>query len=594
MSREFVSRFSPRLCCAVLFLCPLFLLGCGGEDDFFQRREAVKFTQLVDEYIDGYLQANPVLATEMGIHQYDDAIGPVNRDQIFGERKRLQDALQELNRIEVRFLSQDDKFDYQILDYHIQSQLANFDKIGYWARDPGYYDDLICRGIDSLLHHGTAPVETRLRSIIAREEQIPAVLEASRDIIDNIPRVLARIATDQFDSSLTYFREYLPQAFEGVQDAALLEEFQAANDGVIAAYEDYLEFLNDEVVGNLQYRYADFFLGKRNIEEKLLYDDFLEMSFDDILAYGHSELERHQESLLQTAMEIDDQGDLAAILRDESNEGLSADQLFVTMEEAFEGARQFVADHDLVTLPSDQGPKPLEMSSFLRPLRLVSLSVPGFQETTAADAYLQLNLPDSGSNTRAIEAHMRSYNSSAVPLIAIHQSFPGRYLHALRRKDSPTKIRQVLQAPWTSEGWALYAEGMMLEEGYLEGDLRVQLERQRRQATAMARLVAGMNLHTLQMNFEEAVEFLMEEAYLDSAAAEREARRAVRKPMSVVAGIRQRAIAQLRADAEAQGVGLKDFHDRLLTEGLPPGIHSLRTWSKPELRPPRTQSSSSR
>ena len=590
MSREFL-RVSPGLCCAVLFLCPLLLLGCGGEDDFFERREAARFAELVDGYIEGYLQGNPVLATELGNHQYDDVIGPVNRDQIFAERKRLQDTLLALNQIDVRFLSQDDKFDYQILDYHVQSQLSDFDKIGYWARDPGYYDDLICRGIDSLLHHGTAPIETRLRSIIAREEQVPAALEASRDIIDNIPRVLARIATDQFESSLTYFRDYLPQALEGVGDAALLEEFQTANDAVIAAYEEYLEFLDDEVVGNLQYRYTDFFLGTRNIQEKLLYDDFLEMSFAEILEYGESELARHQESMLQTAMEIDDQGDLAAILGDATNEG-SADELFATVEEALESARQFVADRALLTLPAGQGPMPQEMSSFLRPLHLVSLSVPGLQETTAADAYLQLNLPDSAANRSSIQEHMRSYNSSAISLIAIHQSVPGRYLHTQRRKDNPSKIRQVLQAPWSSDGWALYAEGMMLDEGYLEGDLRIQLERQRRQATAMARLVAGMNLHTLKMNFEEAVDFLMEEAYLDRAAAEREARRAVRRPMSVVAGLRQRAIEQLRADAQAEGVSLKDFHDRMLGEGLPVGIHSLTTWSKPELRPTRTPATS--
>ena len=587
MSRDFLARVSPGLCRAVLLLCPLLLLGCGGEDDFFERREAARFTQLVDEYIEGYLQANPVLATELGNHQYDDVIGPVNRDQIFGERKRLQDTLQALKQIDVRFLSQDDKFDYQILDYHVQSELSDFDKIGYWARDPGYYDDLICRGIDSLLHHGTAPIETRLRSIIAREEQVPAALEAARDIIDNIPRVLARIATDQFESSLTYFRDYLPQALEGVEDAALLEEFQTANDAVIAAYEEYLEFLEDEVVGNLQYRYTDFFLGTRNIEEKLLYDDFLEMSFAEILEYGQSELERHQASMLQTAMEIDDQGDLAAILRDATNE-VPADELFATVEEALESARQFVADRALLTLPAGQGPKPLEMSSFLRPLRLVSLSVPGFLESGAADAYLQLNLPDSGANRRSIEEHMRSYNSSAVSLIAIRQSFPGRYLHALRRKDSPSKIRQLLQAPWYSDGWALYAEGMTLDEGYLEGDPRIQLERQWRQATAMARLVVGMNLHTLKMNLQEAIDFLMEEAYLDPAAAEREARRAVRRPMSVVSGLRQRAIEQLRADAQAEGVSLKDFHDRLLGEGLPVGINSLTTWSRPELKPPRT------
>jgi len=219
-----------------VLLCPLLVSGCGGEDDFFQRRETAKFAGLVDEYFDGYFAANPVVATEMGIHEFDDVIGPADRDQIFGERRRLQDTLQALKRIEAKFLSQEDKFDYQILDYHIQSSLVDTDMIGYWARDPGYYDELICRGIDALLHSSFAPLETRLKSIIAREQQVPAVLEGARDIIETVPRVLARIAVNQFEFTLTYFRDYLPRALESVQDPALLDEFQVANDAVIAAY----------------------------------------------------------------------------------------------------------------------------------------------------------------------------------------------------------------------------------------------------------------------------------------------------------------------------------------------------------------------
>ncbi len=595
MSNAFLSRFFPVVCRTVVLICPLLVSGCGGEDDFFQRRETAKFAGLVDEYFDGYFAANPVVATEMGIHEFDDMIGPVDRDQIFGERRRLQDTLQALKRIEAKFLSQEDKFDYQILDYHVQSSLVDTDMIGYWARDPGYYDELICRGIDALLHSSFAPLETRLKSIIAREQQVPAVLEGARDIIETVPRVLARIAVDQFESTLTYFRDYLPRALEGVEDPALLDEFQVANDAVIAAYEDYLKFLNEEVLGDPDYRFLDFYLGRKNFEDKLLYQEALEMSFNDMLEYGQIELEGSRDAMVQAAKEIDPDKEVQEILREMSREGPATGELFVAFEEAIVNARQFVSDRGLLAVfPTGEGPRPREMASFLWPSFLVSLDVPGLMEPDGIDAYVQLSVPSSGSNPSQVTEHMGSYNSAALTLMAAHQGFPGLYVHAVRRRESPTRIRQILQAPSFQEGWALYAEGMMVEEGYSNDDPRVQLERWRRRAASTARLVAGLNIHTLKMSFQEAVEFVMEEAYLDRPAAEREVRLAVRKPLSVASVLSQRVIVQLKTDALAQGVTLRDFHEGLLADGLPPGIRSLRTWSRPELRPPRTPASSSR
>ena len=281
MSTGFLS-----LCRAVLCLCPILLLGCGGEDDFFEQREAARFEQLVDEYFEGYFQNNPVRATEMGLHQYDDAIGPIDRDQIFGERSRLQEQLLALKKIDVRFLSQDDKFDYQILDYHIQGSLLQSNRVAYWARDHGYYDELICRSIDALIQDESLPLETRVRSIIARENLVPAILEGARDIVEIANINLAEIAVDQFESSLIYFQEFLPRAVEGLEDPALLAEFVAANDGVIAAYEDHLTFLRQDVLPDADIR--PLLMGRQVFEEKVLFEEITQVSFDDLLASGEA------------------------------------------------------------------------------------------------------------------------------------------------------------------------------------------------------------------------------------------------------------------------------------------------------------------
>ncbi len=579
MSTRFLS-----LCRAVLCLCPILLLGCGGEDDFFQQREAARFAQFVDEYFEGYFQNNPVLATEMGLHQYDDAIGPIDRDQIFGERSRLQEQLLALKKIDVRFLSQDDKFDYQILDYHIQGSLLQSNRVAYWARDHGYYDELICRSIDALIQDESLPLETRVRSIIARENLVPAILEGARDIVEIANINLAEIAVDQFESSLIYFQEFLPRAVEGLEDPALLAEFVAANDGVIAAYEDHLTFLRQDVLPDADIR--PLLMGRQVFEEKVLFEEITQVSFDDLLASGEAELTRRQEALLQAANEIDDQGDLRAILGELANDRPADDGLFAAMEQAMDRAAQFISDQGLLTSPPGMAAKPREMPSYLRPVMLVSLSTPGLEEARPLDAYLRLSVPEAGWSQSQVDQLMRSYSSSALQMMAIHDGVPGRYALASRAKENPSKIRRFLQGSSFGDGWALYVEEMMLDQGFLDNDPSLRFEQQLRAVTAMARQVAGMKLHVAQLSFDEAVEFLMEEAYLEQPVAESEVRRAIRKPMSVLGSMARLTIVQLRDDAEEQGVSLKDFHDQLLRDSLPPGVHTLRVWSRPELRPP--------
>ena len=584
MSIAYLFRPFLRLSLAVVFMAVV-LSGCGGGGggDFFEVRENTKFEKAVDEYIAGYAQANPVEATAAGIHDYDAEIGLYSSQQIFEERRRLNSALESLDSVLVRFLYPDNKMDYQILDYHIRGQLVDLEDIGLWARDPAYYDNLITRGIDKLIQHDFAPFDQRLRAVIARLEKVPDVFQAAQENISYPPRVLVEISIEQLNSSLSYFRETLPAMIESVEDSALAEDFNAANETAVAAYEDFIKFLRDVDFS----RSSPFYIGRTIFESKLLYSELIEIPFNDLLGFGEAQLEKSQQMLADKAKEIDADKDVEAVLADLYGDSPDPENILTSMAEAIETARQFVADRDLVTLPAAGSLSPQAMPPFQYTARLVGLEMPGAMESSLADSYLRVYLPGSDWRRRDREAHMRSLNLAALQLMAVHQAFPGRYVHSMGVRQNASKVRRIAQLRSFSDGWARYAEGLMVEEGYRQDDPRVALEQMRLTVTAMARLVATMRLHTNDLSYFDVVDFLEEEGHLEAAEAEREAGRALRDPMAALAGLGKLLITRMRDEATQGGVSLKDFHDRLLRDALPPGIHSLGTWSKPELRPDR-------
>jgi uncharacterized protein (DUF885 family) len=206
------------------------------------------FAKLVDGYFALHFQYHPTMATAAGFHQYDPQLEDYSRAAVDGEAGQLKALEARLERVDAGRLPLQDRDDLALLESTIQSRLLDLESIAMWRKDPDLCTSGVTYSIYVIIKRNFAPAEARLRSVIARERQIPAALEAARRNLENPPRIYTEIALEQLPGAIEFFRKDVPPAFQPVRDAKLLKEFQAANAAVVSALEKYQAFVRDDLL----------------------------------------------------------------------------------------------------------------------------------------------------------------------------------------------------------------------------------------------------------------------------------------------------------------------------------------------------------
>ena len=168
------------------------------------------------------------------------------------------------------------------------------------------------------------------------------------------------------------------------------------------------------------------------------------------------------------------------------------------------------------------------------------------------------------------DEHLRAFNSPVMKVITIHEAYPGHYVQFLNAKQFPTKTRKVLYCSSNVEGWAHYAEQMMIEEGFGAGDPKIRLAQLQEALLRDARYVVGIKLHTAGWTVEQGARFFQEKAFQEPANAYEEARRGAYNPTYLYYTLGKLQIYKLREDyraAKAANYNLKDFHDEFVRQG---------------------------
>src|SRR5256714_10332856 len=204
--------------------------------------------QLVDAYFDDYFKANPSQATVTGFHQSDIQWEAFSLAAHQANRRRLLRYLAAFQSINPRTLSQLDRDDREIMIATINSALLEEDRVQMWRKNPDSYSGAVTSSIFSLIKRNFAPPEERLRSVIERERQIPRALMQARAVLLNPPKIYTDIAIEQLPGNTDFFKTTVPDSFGEVKDAALLAEFKHSNDSAIGALNDYLSWLQKDLV----------------------------------------------------------------------------------------------------------------------------------------------------------------------------------------------------------------------------------------------------------------------------------------------------------------------------------------------------------
>jgi len=534
----------------------------------------VALRAFVDAHFEDTFRRFPPMATQAGIHTYDGELRgfiPEERAAYLAQLKAELAALpQQVDRAALPPL---DQADYDILENHLRARILDQETLRTWERNPNTWLGTASFALFQLVNRDFAPLEQRMRSAISRMKVIPTVFTMAQATLKNPPRLWTEIALMQAQGTRALYAETLPKAFEPVKDAALQEAFKQEQARCLASIDGFIRYLREELLPRSN---GDFAIGEALYRQKLKYEEGVTEDIDSLLAWGREELKRTQGQFREVAARITPGKAAMDVYRELGKEHPAPAELVPTTSAMLEEIRQFLVDKRLITIPSEVRALVAETPAFNRSLSFASMSMPGAFETRATEAYYYVTPPEPSWNAEQTEQHMSFYNRYALQVVSIHEAYPGHYVQFLWTNRVDSKVRRMLGSGSFAEGWGLYTEQMMLDEGY--GGTGPNADKLRLNQLALylqrlARYVVGLSLHTRGMTYEQAVRFFEQEAYMTRTNAEREARRGTSDPTYLVYALGKKMLLELREDARArwgEGFTLQRFHDQAVSYGYPP------------------------
>ena len=529
-----------------------------------------EFNGMVDEYFDAYFHFHPTEGTASGFHQYDNQLEDFSQKSRDAELSFLLEAKQGAGYFHADILSEEQRIDLKLLSNAINARILELQEIRMWQKNPDIYSSSPTASIFLLMSRKFAPPADRLKSVIAREQLIPANLAAGKLSLKNPPRVYTEVAIEQMPGIISFFQKEVPEAFKDVTDTQLLAQFRAVNNNVITELQRYDTWMKSEL---LPVSKGDYRLGPELYRKKLLYDDMVDIPLDRLLQIGYDDLHKNQAELKRVAALIDPTKTPEQVLESLEQDHPQPDQLLQSFRDTFNSLIGFIQQKKIITIPSEVRPIVEETPPFARALTSASMDTPGPYETKAKEAYFNVTLPEPNWSAERTKSWMEGFNRGTIISTAIHEAYPGHYEQFLWAPQFPSKVRKLIGCGTNVEGWAHYTEQMMLDEGYGNGDPKLRIGQLQDALLRDARYIVGIQMHTGTMTLAQATDFFVKEGHQTATVSDREAKRGTSDPTYLIYTLGKLEIMKLRADYK-QKVGtsftLLQFHDEFMRQGMPP------------------------
>ncbi len=535
---------------------------------------------LADDYFDHYFfPTNPTAATLAGIHDYDTRLEDATKSGIDRQVAQLHDWEKRFAAADPATLGEQAAGDRELLLSSIRGTLLSLETIRMWEKNPDSYSSGVTGSAFAIMERKFASPNERLKLLIAREKLMPAWFDAARVNLKNPPKIYTQVAIEQLPGSISFFKNDLPQAFAEADDAALKSQFAETNAAVIKSLGDYLVWLKKDVLPKSK---GDYRLGEATYRKKLLYDEMVETPLDQLIKIDMADMRRNQAEFARVAKALDPKKSARQVLAELGADHPSPTEVLTAFRATFDGLTKFIADKQIIDVPSDVRPIVEETPPFMRATTFASMDTPGPFETVAKEAYFNVTLPDPSWPKARTEEFMAQFNYPVISNVAVHEAFPGHYIQFLWMHQVDDRVRKLLGASSNAEGWAHYCEQMMLDEGFGAVGTVAKSERESKMLKLgqlqdallrNARFIVGIKLHTGQMTFDQAVQFFVKEGYQSKEVGRIETTRGTADPTYLYYTLGKLQILKLRADLQAkQGKDfqLKQFHDDFMRQGFPP------------------------
>jgi hypothetical protein len=550
-----------------------------------QAHEAdAKLDKFFRQYLDEHFQMQPMAATELGDHRFDALLDDVSRTSrerwLAHAKKTLTDLPKQ---VEYSALSRAGQIDYEIFKHDLETTIWLTENRHFFEEDPRTYVSYLNDSVYLLLTRSTLPKEQNIANAIARIANMGRVVAAAKENLTHPPKAILETAIRQNRGMISFYeKEIFDLAGETTQSEAL----EKAAASVVAILKDYQTFLEGDLMSRAT---GEWRLGPEKFGRQLELELDAGMTADQVYADAQAEFDRVSRDLYfvsrqlwskyfpKTALPPDDAQGRRATIRKVidavSREHGRAEDLVDNARSTVDRIKTFIRENDILRLPDPDRCAVIEMPKFKRGNAAAYLDSAAPLDPLA-DSFYAISPTEWDWDAGRIESFLQEYNPRMLQILTIHEAYPGHYVQLEYSHRTPSLVRKVLQSGVYIEGWAVYGEQMMLDQGYGGGDLALRLMQLKFYLRAVANAIIAHRMHTTDISDADVLKFLMEDAFQTEAEASAKITRVKQSSTQLSTYfVGRMAHYRLRQQIERElgdKFNLRDYHEAVISLGSVP------------------------
>lgn len=507
---------------AVLCWIPSALAVLGQDAD-------AKLDAFYRHYLETHFTQEPLAATQLGEHRFDAELEDVSAKSRATWDTLTRETLRNLPKsVEYSQLTRAGQIDFEILKHDLETSLWLGANTRPYEDDPRVYGGYISDSVYSLFAQSTLPKEENVRHALARMAKIPAIIDEAQRTLRHPPKSILETAIRQNRGAIAFYEGEL---VELIGASPQLPAVKAAAAPIAAKLKEYQKFLEGPLMAQAN---GDWRLGRKRFAKKLELVLDAGLTADQVLADAETEYQRVTRELAVVARQLwsryfprqavlaDDAPGrrqlISQVIAAVSREHGAPDALVTDARATVDRIKTFIRDHDILRLPEPDRCQVIEMPEFKRGNSLAYMESAPPLEPAASSLYA-VSPPPADWSPERVRSFLEEYNQHMLQVLTIHEAYPGHYVQLEYSNRSRSLIRRILQSGAFVEGWAVYTEQMMLDQGYGDGDLRIRLMQLKFYLRAVVNALLDHRMHCTAMTDDEALKLLTEGAFQSEGEA---------------------------------------------------------------------------
>lgn len=504
-----------------------FLSGCKKDSSVGPKlgKDNAAFAIYENSFLEALWKLNPDWATTKGYHKYDSLL-LIPNDQ---SREKMIDftkvQIDSLSRFDENTLSDLNKIDYNLMQNQMESIQWSIQQLKSYQWDPSSYN--IIGTFAYILNQHYAPLEKRLRNFYEKMANIPAYYKEAEKQIKNPVAELTSLAIDQHLGGLNVIEKDFADSLKkaGIPQSEQKPMLERAHLSVeaIKSFAQWLKSLKND-------HPRSFRLGKDLYEEKFKYviqsASTAQQVYNaamDRKDYLHHEMAKISKQLWpkyfgKKAIPADSLDLIAQMIDTLSSKHVAPDEFQAAIEKTIPKLTAFVKSKDLVTLDPSKPLVVRKEPGYMAGVAGASMSSPGPYDKDG-NSYFNVGSLN-GWPAEKSESYLREYNQYILQILCMHEAIPGHYVQLVYANDSPSLIKSVFGNSAMIEGWAVYSEEMMLDNGYDNDSPEMRLMWYKWHLRSVCNTILDYSVHAENMPKQDAIKLLTHEAFQQQAEAE--------------------------------------------------------------------------